>query len=446
MTRTWIKQPLAIVADGAAGGVVVADDRIVELVPAGGVPATPVDAVFDAWRHVVLPGLVNTHHHTYQTLTRAVPAVLDQPLFGWLEGLYPIWARLTPEALEPAFRLAFAELLESGCTTAVDHHYVFPAGTENAIDLEVEVARDLGLRVVLTRGSMDLSSDDGGLPPPAVTQSAEVVLRDSERLISRHHQPGSGAMCQIALAPCSPFSVTRWLLEETAALASLHGVRLHTHLAETADEERFCLERYGCRPVDYLDACGWLGPRTWVAHGIHFAAEEIIRLGRAGVGVAHCPSANLVLGSGICPVLALEAAGAPVGLAVDGSASNDHSNLAAEVRLAFLLQRLAAGVERVGHLDALRWATAGGAACLGRTDIGGLEVGRQADLALFDMDALRFAGARDPLAALVRSGFDRADRVMVAGRWVVENGAVVGLDRAALVDRHRRAAATLVAA
>jgi 8-oxoguanine deaminase len=445
MTTTWLRDPLAILADHAARGVVVADGRIVELVPAGGEPRLQVDAAFDASAHVVLPGLVNTHHHAYQTLTRALPEAIDQELFGWLTTLYPVWARLTPEALDLAYRVAFTELLLSGCTAAVDHHYVFPKGLESAIDQAVDVARELGLRVVLTRGSMDLSTADGGLPPPEVVQSAEAILEDSARLIERFHQPGEGAMVQIALAPCSPFSVSRWLLEETAALASLHGVRLHTHLAETLDEEAWCHERMGCRPVDYLEATGWLGPRTWLAHGIHFDADEIRRLGAHGVGIAHCPSANMVLGSGLCPVLELEQAGAPVGLAVDGSASNDHSDLGAEVRLAYLGQRLRAGPAAVGHRDALRWATAGGAACLGRPDLGRIAVGCAADLAFFRLDGLRFSGGADPLAALVRSGLPAADRVMVAGRWVVENGAVPGLDMADLRVRHAAAARALLA-
>lgn len=445
MTAIWLKDPLAILADDAARGVVVAGARIVELVPAGRVPRTAVSEVVDAGAHVLLPGLVNTHHHAYQTLSRALPAAIDQPLFGWLRTLYPIWSRLTPEALDVAYRVAFAELLLSGCTTAVDHHYVFPPGLEHAIDQAVEVARELGLRVVLARGSMDLSVDDGGLPPASVVQTAEAILEDSARLVDRFHQTGEGASCQIALAPCSPFSVSRWLLEETAALASLHGVRLHTHLAETLDEERWCVDQHACRPLDYLEAAGWLGPRTWLAHGIHLTAEEVRRLGAHGVGIAHCPSANMILGSGLCPVLALERAGAPVGLAVDGSASNDHSSLGAEIRLAFLGQRLREGAAAVSHLDALRWATAGGAACIGRPELGRLEVGAAADLALFRLDELRFSGAMDPLAALVRSGLPPADRVMVAGRWVVEDGAVRGLDVASLRARHGAAAKTLVA-
>ena len=446
MTTIWLRDPLAILADDAARGVVVEGTRIVELVAAGAAPKTAVGQVVDASAHVVLPGLINTHHHAFQTLTRAVPGAIGRPLFGWLRALYPIWARLQPDALDLAYRLAFAELLESGCTTAVDHHYVFPPGLDHAIDQAVEVARAMGLRVVVTRGSMDLSEADGGLPPSGVVQSAEAILADSTRLITRFHEPQAGAMCPIALAPCSPFSVSRWLLEETAALAVLHDVRLHTHLAETADEERWCLQQHGCRPLDYLEAVGWLGPRTWLAHGIHFDADEIRRLGVSGVGIAHCASANLILGSGICPVVALERAGCPVGLAVDGSASNDHSSLGAEVRLAFLCQCLAAGPSAVSPRDALRWASEGGAACLGRPDLGRIAVGAAADLALFRLDALRFSGAADPLAALVRSGLPPADRVMIAGRWVVAGGAILGLDVERLRARHDEAARALLAA
>ena len=433
--RLWIKDPLAILANGAARGLVVENGRIAELVAAQ--PAAPVDAVFEAGRHVVLPGLINTHHHFYQTLTRACPAALDKKLFPWLTALYPLWAGLDDEAFATASQVAMVELLLSGCATAADHHYVFPAGLHDPIDVQVETARALGLRVVLTRGSMNLSRKDGGLPPDSVVQDEDVILADSERLVGRYHQAGAGAMTQIALAPCSPFSVTGSLMRQTAALADRLGVRLHTHLAETEDENAFCLERFGCRPLDYLEECGWLNERTWLAHGIHFTEHEIARLGRAGAGIAHCPSSNQVLASGICPVLRLEEAGSPVGLGVDGSASADSSNLIAEARAAFLLQRLANGADRFGHRDALRLATEGSARCLGRPDLGVIEPGRCADLALFTLDEPRFAGAGDPLAALILCGAQKADRVMVAGRWVVEDGAVPGLDLAALLARHQ---------
>ena len=420
----WIRNPLAILAD-APGGVVVQHGRIVELVAAGVTPHQDAD-VFDAGRHVVLPGLVNTHHHFYQTLTRCLPAALDRTLFGWLQALYPVWARLTPEALEAASTVAIAELLLSGCTTTTDHHYVFPPGLEDAIDIEAAVAARLGLRAVLTRGSMDLSQRDGGLPPDSVVQDADTILADSERLIDRLHDPAPHAMLQIALAPCSPFSVTTRLMRETAALAERRQVRLHTHLAETADEAAFCQERFGCSPLDYLESCDWLRPGTWLAHGIHFSPAEIARLGRARVGVTHCPCSNQLLASGTCPVCQLEAAGVPVGLGVDGSASNDGSNLMQEVRAAFLLQRGVNGIAAVSHLDALRWATSGSADCIGRPELGRIAVGAAADLALFTLDELRFSGAGDPLAALVLCGASRADRVMVAGRWRVRGRAHPG--------------------
>jgi 8-oxoguanine deaminase len=438
----WLRDPLAILADNAAGGVVVQDGKVVELVPAGAQPSAPAQA-FDASAHVVLPGLINTHHHFYQTLTRALPAALDRELFAWLGALYPVWARLTPAAHEAASTLAMAELLLSGCTTTTDHHYVFPAGLEDAIDIQVAAARRLGIRVVLTRGSMNRSIKDGGLPPDEVVQDEDSILSDSERLIAQHHDPDPFAMVQVALAPCSPFSVTTSLMTRTAELAARTGVRLHTHLAETADEDRFCQDTLGCRPLDYLEQCGWLHDRTWLAHGIHFDDAEAARLGRAGVSVTHCPCSNQILASGACRVCTLEAAGVGVGLGVDGSASNDSSNLMQEVRAAFLLQRSRYGVGQVSHHDALRWATQGSARCIGRDALGAIRVGAAADLALFTLDEPRFSGAGDPLAALVLCGAHRADRVMVGGSWVVAGGAVVGLDLADLMRRHAAAAAVL---
>jgi 8-oxoguanine deaminase len=443
MMRLWIKDPLAILADGAERGVVVEDGRIAELVPAGREPFAPADSVFDASAHVVLPGLINTHHHFYQTLTRALPAALDRELFPWLQALYPVWARLDPEALRSAVTVAMTELLLSGCTTTSDHHYVFPDGLEHAIDIEVEVARSLGMRAMLTRGSMNLSVRDGGLPPDSVVQDEDAILADSERLVAAHHQPGDGAMVQIALAPCSPFSVTGSLMRRTAELADRLDVRLHTHLAETEDENRFCVEKFGGRPLDYLEECGWLGPRTWLAHGVHFDEVEIGRMARAGTAVTHCPCSNQVLGSGHCPVHGMERAGMSVGLGVDGSASNDGSNLMQEVRAAFLLQRHHYGVTAISHRDALRWATAGSAACLGRSDLGTIAPGKQADLALFALDELRFAGHGDPLAALVLCGAHRADFVMVGGTWRVEHGAIPGLDLPRLIRSHQALAARM---
>ncbi len=439
----WIKDPLAILADGAERGIVVQGGCIVELVAAGQSPATPDVKIFDAGEHVLLPGLINTHHHFYQTLTRAVPAALDRELFPWLQALYPIWARLTPEALDLGMTLAMAELALSGCTTTTDHHYVFPAGAENGVDIEVAAAKRLGLRVLLTRGSMNLSQRDGGLPPDSVVQDEETILTDSERVVARYHNAGAGAMVQIALAPCSPFSVTTSLMRSTADLAGRLDVRMHTHLAETEDENRFCQAMHNCRPLDYLEDCGWLNDRVWLAHGIHFNATEIGRLARAGTTISHCPCSNQTLASGTCPVCAMEEAGMRVGIGVDGSASNDGSNLMQEVRAAFLLQRSRYGVGKVSHRDALRWATKGSAACVGRSDIGEIAVGAMADLALFKLDELRFSGSGDPLAALVLCGAHRADRVMVGGRWIVANGEIPGLDLTDLMQRHSAAARAL---
>ena len=447
--RTWIRSPLAILAgddEAAAGGIVVDGGRIAECLPAGAVPGLPCDRVFDASEHVVLPGLVNTHHHFYQTLTRAHGPALGKALFDWLKTLYPVWAGLTPDRLDAATRLALAELLLSGCTTAADHHYVFPPGLEEAIDVQAAAARDLGIRVTLARGSMNLSAADGGLPPASVVQDGDTILADSERVIDAFHDPEEGAYVRIALAPCSPFSVTPEIMRETAALAERKGVGLHTHLAETEDENAFCERRYGRRPLDYLEEAGWLSDRVWIAHGIHFNAEEIGRIGRAGVGVAHCPGSNMVLASGLCPAVDLAEAGAPVGIGVDGSASEDASNLAQEVRQALQAQRLRYGAARVGHRDVLRWATAGGAACLGRADVGRIAPGKQADLALFKLDEPRFSGAGDPLAALVLCGAHRADRVMVGGVWRVVDGEVADLDLEALMARHREAARSLARA
>jgi 8-oxoguanine deaminase len=443
MTALWIKDPLGILADGAERGIVVSNGQIIELVGQGAEPSTPAATVFDAGRHVVLPGLINTHHHFYQTLTRASPAALDRTLFPWLQALYPIWARLTPDSLDAAVTVAMAELLLSGCTTTTDHHYVFPAGLEDAIDTEISAAQRLGIRVVLTRGSMNLSQRDGGLPPDSVVQDEDTILDDSARLIDRYHDATPDSMVQIALAPCSPFSVTTSLMRATAALAEQKQVRLHTHLAETADEEAFCLQMFGCRPLDYLEQCGWLNNRTWLAHGIHFNPAEISRMAAAGTCVTHCPCSNQILASGTCLVCEMEQAGMSVGLGVDGSASNNASNLMQEVRAAFLLQRSRYGADLVSHRDALRWATAGSAACIGRNTLGRIAVGMQADLALFLLDELRFSGALDPVAAVVLCGAHHADRVMVAGRWVVEDGAIPGLDMAGLIRRHSAAAKAL---
>jgi 8-oxoguanine deaminase len=436
----WLKDPLAILAHGAERGVLVENGRIAELVPAGKRPSATNVKIFEAGDHVIVPGLINTHHHFFQTLTRSVPAALDRELFPWLQTLYPIWARLTPEALDLSVTVAMAELLLSGCTMTTDHHYVFTAGLEQALDIEVAAAQRLGLRVLLTRGSMNRSRRDGGLPPDSVVQDEDTILADSERVVARYHQTGDGAMVQIALAPCSPFSVTTSLMRSTADLAGRLNVRLHTHLAETEDENHYCNEVHQCRPLDYLEDCGWLNDRVWLAHGIHFSTEEIARLARAGTAISHCPSSNQTLASGSCPVCDMEHAGVGIGIGVDGSASNDASNLIQEVRAAFLLQRGRYGVKRVSHHDALRWATQGSAACVGRKDVGEIAAGKIADLALFRLDEPRFSGSGDPLAAIVLCGAHRADRVMVGGRWVVEKGQIPGMDVVDLMRRHMAAA------
>ncbi len=448
--NTWIKNPLKVwtgnpkdPADIADGGIVISGDKIVELVPAGTTPTCPIDNTMDATGCVVIPGLINCHHHFYQTLTRAFPGALNKELFDWLVSLYPVWANLTEQAISVSSELALTEMLLSGCTTAADHHYVFSDKTEYAIDRQVEAAEKVGIRVLLTRGSMSLGKDQGGLPPNEVVQSSDKILQDSERLVNAYHQRGAGAMVQIALAPCSPFSVTTELMKDSATLARAHGVQLHTHLAETKDENAFCLDMFGLRPLDYLESVGWLSNDVWLAHGIHFDDTEIARLGAAGTAISHCPSSNMVLASGLCPAKDLQRAGSPVGLGVDGSASNDCSNLMQEVRQAFMLQRLKYGSSAFTHTDALHLGTKGGAELMRRTDIGELAVGKQADIAMFNLDEARFAGAGDPLAALVLCGAHRAEHVMVKGEWRVSCGQLVSGDLTALVENQRTMATAL---
>ncbi|HMD99333.1 MAG TPA: 8-oxoguanine deaminase [Terriglobia bacterium] len=402
------------------------------------------DRTISARYSVALPGLINAHHHLYQTLTRAHAAAADVELFDWLRALYPLWARLDEESLHVAALVGMAELLLSGCTTTADHHYVFPRGRRNMIDAEIEAARKIGIRFHPTRGSMSVGQSRGGLPPDSVVQSEDAILLDSERLIQKYHDPAPGSMLRIGLAPCSPFSVSPELMRSTAELAHRHQVRLHTHLAETRDEQDYCLKHFRKRPLDLLADVGWLGGTTWVAHGVHFNAREITRLGRAGVGIAHCPSSNMRLGSGIAPTLALRRAGCPVGLGVDGSASNDSSHMLAEARQALLLNRLAHGAAALNVGDALRMATAEGARCLGRSDIGSLEVGKRADIALFDLRDVGYSGAGDTVSALLLCAPSRVETLVVEGRVVVENHELKTLSLGPVLDRHRRLAAKIV--
>ncbi len=455
MTTTWIRNPCASF-DGqqpgrADGGLVISNNTITQVLASGETPSHPVDVTFDASDMVLLPGLINTHHHFYQTLTRAHKTALNKPLFAWLNALYPMWANLTNDMVGISSELALAELMLSGCTTTTDHHYVFSDQLDEAIDRQVQAAEHLGMRVVLTRGSMSLGQSSGGLPPDNIVQSERAILDDCERLIRDYHQSTLYAMTQIALAPCSPFSVTAELMQASAALADTHHVLLHTHLAETHDETEFCLKQSGLRPVDYLEQLGWIDKRAWFAHGIHFDSREIQRLGAAGCGVSHCPSSNMILASGICPVAALESAGVNIGLGVDGSASNDCSNMIQEVRQALLIQRLgessqAPTEQLTSHVDALRWATQGGANLLHRSDLGRLKPGAAADIALFKLDQPRFSGSNDPLAALILSGADRAEAVMINGEWRVQHGALVNTDLAELMARHHQQAHKLWAA
>ena len=445
--RIWLANPLAIYTgnnEDASGGIVVSGKAIVELVAKGETP-TNIDQTVDVSDQVLIPGLINTHHHFYQTLTRALPAALNKELFPWLQTLYPVWANLDPDVHRAATKLALAELLLSGCTTASDHHYLFPANLTDAIDHQIEIGQQMGVRMAMTRGSMSLGQDQGGLPPNTVVQTEDEILKDSERLVSRYHDSEPYSMSQIALAPCSPFSVTTELMRDTAILGKQLNVRLHTHLAETIDEENFCERSFGMRTVDYLESVGWLSDKTWLAHGIHFNDEEIVRLGRAGVGVCHCPSSNMMLASGIAKVKELEAAGSPVGLGVDGSASNDCSNMIQEVRQAMYIQRLRYGSSAVTHFDAYRWGTKGSAQVLGREDIGEIAVGKAADLALFKLDEPRFSGAHDPLAALLLCGAHRAEAVMVNGEWRVKSGELVDQDIEQIMFEHKEAAKTLAA-
>jgi cytosine/adenosine deaminase-related metal-dependent hydrolase len=422
-------------SEHAGGWLLVEDGFVREL---GGGPEPDADERVDLGGAVVTPGLVNTHHHLYQTLTRARAQQAD--LFTWLRELYPVWARLDAEAEYAAARTGLAELALSGCTTVFDHHYVFPRGRAGLVEAEVQAARELGLRIVASRGSMDLGESDGGLPPDELVEDPDAVLADTERLAGELHEPGPGARVQIAVAPCSPFSVTGRLMEESAALARRLGLPLHTHLAETVEEQAYCRELYGCTPVEYLERLGWLAGDVWCAHCVHLAEDEVRRFGETGTGVAHCPTSNLRLGAGVAPVRELVDAGVRVGLGVDGSASNERSDLFLEVKQALLVARGRGGPGAMTVRGALGLGARGGAAVLGRDDIGSLEPGKCADFAVWRIDGLELGGATDPVAGLVLSAPHRVDRLVVGGEEVVRDGRLVRADEDEIAREHRREA------
>jgi cytosine/adenosine deaminase-related metal-dependent hydrolase len=412
------------------------EDGLVAEVGAGPGP----DGAEDLGGAVVTPGFVNTHHHLYQTLTRARAQQAD--LFTWLKTLYPRWARIDDEMEYAAARCGLAELALSGCTTVFDHHYVFPRGVSGLVESEVRAAQELGVRLVASRGSMDLGESDGGLPPDSLVEDIDTILADTERL----HALADGALVQIAVAPCSPFSVTTRLMEESAALARRLGLQLHTHLAETVEEDAYCRELYGCTPVEYLERVGWLADDVWCAHCVHLSDGDVQTFARTGVGVAHCPTSNLRLGAGVAPVRAMLDAGVRVGLGVDGSASNERSDIFLDVKNALLVARGRSGPAALTARDALRIATRGGAEVLRRDDIGQLAPGKRADLAVWRTDGLEFGGADDLVCNLVVSGPHRVDRLVVGGRDVVSGGSLVHAREDEIAREHRAQAARLWAA
>ncbi|HVN53441.1 MAG TPA: 8-oxoguanine deaminase [Anaerolineaceae bacterium] len=435
------------------GAIFVRDGLIEQVGSSEQLPQT-ADATLDLRDHIVLPGLVNTHHHFYQTLTRAVPAAQDANLFHWLKTLYPIWARMNGEDIFLSTQTALAELALSGCTTASDHLYLFPNGSR--LDDEIEGARQVGLRLHASRGSMSLGESQGGLPPDSVVDPEDVILRDCQRVVEAYDDPKPGSMLRIVLAPCSPFSVTTDLMRESARMARHYGVALHTHLAETQDEEVFCLEKFGHRPVSYMQSVDWVGPDVWFAHSVYVNPEEIGVYARTGCGVAHCPTSNMRLASGIAPLHEYRQNGVKVGLGVDGSASNDSSHFLSEVRQAMLLARLRAGIEGASlsgkstlplltARQALELATLGGAAVLGRRDLGSLEPGKCADFFAIHLNRLEYAGAlHDPVAAVVFCAPVNVDYTIVHGRMIVEEGQIRTLDLPRLIEKHNAAARRLL--
>ncbi len=410
-------------------------------------PPPPGAEIIDARHHVVYPGFINTHHHLYQTLTRNIPSVQNAKLFDWLIGLYEIWRGLNPEAVDISTRVGIGELLLSGCTTTTDHFYVFPQSTtRELLDVEIAAARETGIRFHPTRGSMSRGRSQGGLPPDDVVQQHEEILRDCARVIDAWHDPSPDSMCRIALAPCSPFSVTSELLLETIRFARERQVICHTHLCETVDEEEYCLATHGLRPLEYMEKNEWLGPDVWFAHGIYFSPGEIERLAATKTGVAHCPTSNLRLGSGIAPIPAMLKAGVRVGLAVDGSASNDSSSLSRELQMALLVHRVGTAVDAMPADTVLRMATRGGADILGWPEAGRIAPGLLADLALFRMDRIEYAGAMtDPAAAILFCGAGaRADYTIVNGRILVAKGELTGLDEQRLFHQANELTAALL--
>ena len=424
----------------AGGWVAITNGKVSGVGTAGSEPEARV--VLDASGCLVTPGLINTHHHLYQNLTRAFPPMTNAPLFGWLKSLYPLWSTLDEESAHVSAWVGLAELALSGCTTSTDHLYVHPAGAGDLLTAEIEAAKDLGMRFHPTRGSMSLSVKDGGLPPDNVVQDHDVILSESESAVSRHHDSSHGAMVRIALAPCSPFSVTKKLMIESAELAERLDVRLHTHFAENSEDDDYSVATFGCRPTEYLEEVGWCTSRTWVAHCVMPNDDEVQRLGRAGIGAAHCPSSNMILASGIAPVVALRRAGVHVGLGVDGSSSADSASLWMEARQAMLLAKLRDGAAAGNARMALEIATRGGAGCLGRTgEIGELSVGAVGDVAVWSLDGPRFAGAiADPIEAWLRCGPVSATHVVVNGNVVVHGGELTSPRVDEMLRSHERLA------
>lgn len=428
-----------------AEGAVFVRGNVIEQVGASADLPSAADEVIDAADHVVMPGLVNTHHHMYQSLTRVIPAAQDGELFNWLTNLYPIWANLTPEMVQVSTLTAMAELIMSGCTTSSDHLYIYPNGCK--LDHSIEAAQQIGMRFHAARGAMSVGQSKGGLPPDRVVEEEAAILKDAQRLIETYHDADRHAMRRIVVAPCSPFSVSRSLMKEAAALARSYGVSLHTHLAENANDIAYSREKFGMTPAEYAEDCGWVGHDAWHAHCVQLDDEGIYLFGRTGTGVAHCPCSNMRLASGIAPIAKMLAAGVPVGLGVDGSASNDGAHMLGEARQALLLQRVGHGPDALTARQALEIATLGGAKVLNRDDIGALKPGMSADIVLFDMQRLGYAGAwHDPVAALVFCTPADVAYSIINGRVVVREGQLATIDLGSVLERHNQLATQLAEA